>query len=277
MHYHYHQTLPPEGLRDVVECVWFLGAERSAQWQPQRVLPDGCLEIVFHLADRCQRLSGGRYRVQPRALLVGPMTHHASIRPMGRVDMAGIRLKPAGAAALLDVPLDELRNRTLAAEDLGDAFPMQLLQVLGEQPAPGGRLKLIRQALLRACRIEKIDYRMGALCNEIRLRAGALSVDQMTHLSSTSARTLERLFKSQVGLPPKLFCRIVRLQAVIRSAGSHDPSSLRDAALDAGYYDQAHFLKDFKSLAGVAPSTFFGLEENRISEAFCPPGTESSD
>ncbi|HSR70372.1 MAG TPA: helix-turn-helix domain-containing protein [Acidobacteriota bacterium] len=269
--FQYREAGAPIGLEEAVECVWFLAAERSGQMRGQRVLPDGFLEIVFHLADPCQRFSGGRYQVQPRALLVGPMTQHATIRPMGRVDMVGIRLKPAGAAALLDVPLDKVRDRTLAAEDLKGAFPGALLERLGNEPAQEGRLKLMEQALLRACTMEKVDTRTSALCHQIRLHAGGLSVERMTQLSGLSARTLERLFKTQVGLPPKLFCRILRLQAVIRSAASHSPSSLRDAALDAGYYDQAHFLKDFKSFAGVPPGTFFGLEENRLSQALCPP------
>jgi methylphosphotriester-DNA--protein-cysteine methyltransferase len=85
----------------------------------------------------------------------------------------------------------------------------------------------------------------------------------------TTPRTLERLFDRHVGMPPKRLARLERFQAVLRRAGDGgDLRGLRDAALAAGYFDQAHFLREFRAFAGVSPSTFFGREDNAMSSAF---------
>lgn len=264
----YCQAPPPRGLEAVVECLWWMRAPPVRQDSAERVLPDGCLEVVFHLGGGCERVSPRGWRGQPEGLFVGPMTSHAVIRSLGQVDLVGVRLKAAGAAALVETPLTELRDASVPISVLDTRLPLDLWEKLGNAKSQGERLKILGEALLRAGRLERIDSRTAALCREMRSSGGSLPVERLADLAGISTRTLERIFRSQLGLSPKMLSRIIRLQQVIRQADSPTPASLRDAALDAGYYDQAHFLKDFKAFAGVSPTTFYALEANRMSEAF---------
>jgi methylphosphotriester-DNA--protein-cysteine methyltransferase len=79
-------------------------------------------------------------------------------------------------------------------------------------------------------------------------------------------RTAERLFQRHVGLTPKRLQRILRVQAVLRRV--HGGSPFVDATLDAGYYDQPHFLRDFRDLAGVSPGELFASESSPMARAF---------
>ncbi len=264
---HYSEIPPPPGLSPWIECFWFMRGAASPG-QPDRVLPDGCVEIVLNLADPFRQVQGPDLGLQPRQLLAGPMTRHMLIQASGRIDLVGIRLRPGGASAFLPIPLIELQDQTAALDELECQLPRDLWERLGNAPSPAARDALLAETLLRACRPQHTDQRVQRVCRWMSLPEGAAPVDSLARRSGISTRTLERLFVRQVGVGPKQLQRILRFQRTIRRAEGRDPSSLRDSAFDAGYYDQSHFLKDFRTFAGVSPSVFFAAEANRMSEAF---------
>ena len=102
----YRELTPAPRLQPYVRCYWTLRAPPVVGAAPQRVLPDGCVEMVLNLGARFTRYSPeGHRETQPRALLVGPTTRHMSIAPSGEIWLVGIRFAPGGALPFLSVSI----------------------------------------------------------------------------------------------------------------------------------------------------------------------------
>src|SRR4051794_12901400 len=230
----YREHAPPPALAAWLECTW---QREGLAGPPVRVVPDGCIDIVWTEGD-------GTYVVgaNTTAFLV-------SIAPGTRV--AGARMRPGAAAALLGLDAQEVRDgrvpleeglgddgrRLGAALDEGDATPVRtLLGAVAAPPPPSTAPDpLVRAAVARL-------ERPGALVASL---AGELYV---------SERQLRRRMASAVGYGPKRLARVLRLRRALDAAARG--VDLAWVAVDAGYSDQTHFTHDCTALAGVSPGRF---------------------
>lgn len=208
----YREYPPAPALRPFVACYWTLAAPGGA---PERVLPDGRAELVVHLADPFEN--------QARALFIGQQREAVMLRPQGRVEVFGVRFRPAGAAAFFRFPQSELAGRIVPLADLGvKSWEAEM----HDAPSTAVRRQRTDAFLLR------------------RLHPPAPT-------AGGSRRQFERQFLRTVGLPPKTWERIVRFQRALalRRAGM----AWASVALEAGYYDQAHLIGDCRRITGLAP------------------------
>ncbi len=242
-------------------------ARGSRAPSPERILPDGCIEIIFNLADRFRFFDDtGVVETRPAQLVVGPTTRSVRVQPAGAVDLVGIRLRPAGARALLRTPPAELRDRAEPLDRVETTMPRDLGSRLRAARSGFERRRNLADGLTPLADAGAVDERVKQACRMIESTAGRAQIDPLAQRCGVSARSLERLFERYVGVPPKLLARMTRFHQVLRGSGPR--SGLLDAALDGGYYDQPHFLRDFRDFAGVSPTRFFEEETNRMSEAF---------
>src|SRR5215208_1331115 len=114
----YFEQRPGPLLADAVRCIWMVQGLAGHEAAPDPVIPDGCVELVFNLADPFeQRISNGFTR-QPMAMLVGQSTRPVVIRASGKIDLVGIRLQPWAARRLLQLPASELCDLLLPLSDV---------------------------------------------------------------------------------------------------------------------------------------------------------------
>ena len=256
----YEEITPVEPLSRYIKCVWVMqspGAESSSQ---ERILPDGCTEIVFNLADpfRQQDLDN-HTQLQPLTLLVGQMRRHLLIAPTGRVKLVGVRFRPGGAYPFLRLPQDEIADRVIALDLVWGAIGRELESRIGEAPTTSGIVREIEAVLLaRLSRFRARDEAELKAIDLILRSGGCLPIESLAEEMGISFRKLDRRFNTRVGLPPKTLCRIIRFQRALRmiERESVRPDWVR-IALECGYYDQPHFIKEFKTFAGTEPTTYF--------------------
>src|SRR5688572_12104369 len=262
----YRVFAPPPPLRGLVQLAWTL---RSAEGEGrQRVLPDGSVELVWNLGDRFRRHpgAGGAPELQPAALFVGPTTRHLEIEATGRVDLVGVRLVPGAAAALVAPPLAELRDLAVDLEDVdGLAMPACLGERLAAMDSPAARAATALAAVATAARPELLDPRVAAAVEGMARCPAISSVGGWARRAGLATRALERRFRRHVGTSPKRLARLLRFQAVL--AAARGVPRLHHM-LAAGYFDQAHFLRDFREFTGTSPTVFFRREGNALSAAF---------
>jgi len=232
----YAEHEPLAALRPFVRCLWTLRA--PAGGGAERVLPDGCPELIFNRADPFAGSAG----VQPLVMVVGQIPRHIEIRPTGAVDLLGVRFEPAGLHALLGAPMDAL----LDARVEFDAVDARLRRALDDAAHRG--LSALQEALLDRIR----PQRLRAAAAVAAIVRGAPRVDGL----GLPARTLERRFRREVGLPPKRLARIVRFHAVVRTLDRGRPPDWARLAVDGGYFDQAHLIRDFREFAGMTPGAY---------------------
>jgi AraC-like DNA-binding protein len=227
----YREDPPPGALAPWVACTW-QRADGGAK--PLRVLPDGCIDIVW---------TEGR-----GAVVAGPDLTAFLVDLPPRTHVVGVRMRPgaappllgAGAAGLRDarVPLHELwgddGRRLEERLNASDDRTGELLAALAPRAAAAGAPDALVQAAVA------------------RLRADAAPVGVLAAELHVSERQLRRRFARAVGYGPKRLGRVLRLERALAAARSGE--ELARAAADAGYADQAHFTGDCRALAGVAPT-----------------------
>jgi len=242
----YREHRPSLPLKSAVACYWTLLADGAAT---HRVLPDGSLDVLFSFADPVTSRD---------AAIVGAMTHAVVVEPSGRVDLLGVRFRPGEAARLLGLPVAELTDDATELHAAWGAASRSLHGELGDSPTPEGRLRALDRALLhRLDRAAAPDPGMRAAVALARGTNGRSALVELARAAGLTPRTLERRFERAVGLGPKTFSRVMRLQAlvaaVLAAPGRPDWAAL---AADFGFYDQAHFIHDFRALAGLTPSEY---------------------
>jgi AraC-like DNA-binding protein len=266
----YREITPAGPLAGLVKCYWSLESEGvSMAGEAEPVVPDGCPEVVFNLSDRFRRMqTSGQVETQPATIIAGQMRRRIVITPTGAVDLFGVRFRPAGARPLIRLPLGELTDRI---EDIATIFGRrgrELEERINLAGSFEARIAIIDAEFTRAVAAEDpSDPIIEKAVAMIIRSAGAVSVKRLTCQLGTSERRLERMFKDRVGLLPKMFSRIVRFQTVLRAIESGSSPKILDAALDHGYYDQSHLIRDFREFAGAPPVSYFD-DTHRIAELF---------
>jgi AraC-like DNA-binding protein len=244
----YAEYAPSPRFRALVEKLWLL--EGHATGAADAVLPDGRMELIFHYEGAFWRhRDEGEPVEQPLSLLVGQMIEPVILTPRGYAGVAAIRLRPAAARTLFRLPMTEISGRFV---DLESIFPnvSTLRARLAEAPDDEHRIGALEQWLLDlACPPPRRD--VEAAVAAVLRSGGRTSIESLSLLAGTGVRQLERQFRDDVGLSPKVFSRIVRLQSALRRI--RDGLPLSHVALACGYYDQAHMTRDFRQLAAMSP------------------------
>jgi AraC-like DNA-binding protein len=245
----YREIPPSARLRPFVHTFWVL--EHDGQHPaPQRVIPDGRSELILNWSQPFESFQAGQWRGQPRCFLAGQIHGPLLLRPSGPAKMLGIGFQPHGAARVLARPMHELSGRFTPVEDLSLPLSRDLNHAL-ESTDPIGAVEAALLSAENAARFE--DLFVAEAVRRITLVKGASNLVALAHELGLSLRQLERRFHETVGLPPKLFCRIQRFNNVFRVLG-HDSWNWVETAIDCGYYDQSHLIRDCKNLSGNTPA-----------------------
>ena len=228
----------------------------------ETILPDGRYELIFNFGDRVMQDGTS----QPRAMLAAETRRAVSIEPSGRVDFFGVTLRDGCAAAILDAPLRELRDCMLDVRDLDRRLDLH------DQLADASDDRRIAM-ILDAFRETSADPLACLAASTIRDSGGRVSISRLATRLGVTIRTLGRAFDRAIGITPKTLARITRLgraAAMLRGGVSGV-----DAALDAGYFDQAHMTNEFRSMAGLSPSRWLDLPSGlgvQFLQDSAPPG-----
>jgi AraC-like DNA-binding protein len=249
------QICRPARLASVVDHLWHSAGTIADR--RERVLPNGTYELVLSLGERHRLVEGDGVRVLPAASFGGLRSRPFVLEHPERCDTLGIVLRPAGAYALLGRPLWEVSDLQLDGRDVLGGAVDELVERCAETDSARVRFAhVVRWLTDRVTRAKAPDLATAWIAAEIERREGNLRVGALHADASLSrARVVER-FRDQIGVPPKLYARLVRFRHVLERLHRDDAAALTDVALDAGYYDQAHMNADFRVLAGVSPTTF---------------------
>ncbi len=259
----YHEIRPRPPLNSFVECFWTLeGDGPQPDGAAERILPDGCVELILNFGERFSQHTNGRKNLQPHHFLVGQMSGPILISPNGTVRLLGIRFHPGGTSPFLRVPMNELTDRVTELASLSTDLERELLEACEGEPAITQVEAVLTARLIRGAH-DSLPMKLAA---RIVSSAGLVSIDQLASDAGISSRQLERRFMRDVGVGPKLLSRILRFQQVFRAVERVDPA-WASIAVECGYYDQAHLIRDFNQFAGQTPAVLFS-QQSALTEAF---------
>lgn len=261
---HFEHILPSPDLQNKVVCYWVVKDEDPTPRQ-QKIIPDGCPEIIFHLGDAYRINLGGEWVKQSRSLLAGQLTKHFLLENTGVSDMLGIKFRPAGVAALFGIAMAPLTDRVVHLEEALPAWK-SVVKELERSHNTAQRTVAIEQFLRAHYLSEKKDLPVENAIQQIITSHGMLQMSELAAALGVSTRHLEQLFTHYVGLTPKFFARIVRFNYVFELLKNQQPDWL-NLVVQAGYYDQSHFIRNFKAFTGEDP-TRYGFGEKSLANFF---------
>jgi AraC-like DNA-binding protein len=251
---------PDPPLSRFVELLWYYrnGPQSHAK---ERLMPDGCISIVINLAEDQTRLydpdDARKIVTLDGCILSGPHTKSFAIDTDEQNHVLGISFRPAGAVPFLKLPSTELCDLHLPLTDLWGPLARQLRDRVLEAPTPLAKLRTVELALVERAAGIFDDHPTVEFAVKAFLRAPqTANITKIVSETGFSSRRFIELFKYHVGLPPKLFCRVRRFQSVLRHISSGRAVRWADVAQDCGYFDQAHFIHDFRSFSGINPTKY---------------------
>lgn len=249
----YVEHPPAPALRSYVECYWIRSpALPVGAAEVYRVLPDGCLDIVFTFGDPWAR-QGSQHHA--RSVVVGTMTRPLLVESGGWVEFLGVRFRPGQARRFLQLPAAEVTDSSADLAGVWGRRGRELEERLLASPGTRQRLRVLETELLRRLASDgQGDARVDAAVEMALRRGGVVSVEELSAACNLTRQNLARTFRDYVGIPPKLFCRVLRFQALLRHIRGRAPAGWATLAAALGYYDQAHLIADFKEFAGLTPT-----------------------
>jgi AraC-like DNA-binding protein len=247
----YAEYPPSQALAQVVDCYWIL--EGHGTGVPEPIIPDGRIEIVLHYGVRFERHHpDGTIERQPSSLIVGQMLAPICLGYRGTAGVAAIRLRPAAARAVVRGGAAEITNRAIDLEDIfGSTTTLRERLALARDDA--GRVRLLDAWLSSILRDEPAPE-IDAAVTAITASGGTAALAAVAAAAGLGLRQLERRFLRDVGVAPKSFARVVRLQSALRQIAEGE--TLADVAHACGYYDQPHMTRDFSRLAETSPAAW---------------------
>jgi AraC-like DNA-binding protein len=241
-----YQAVTARPLSDFVEMMW-LAEDYAQPHSSERLLPTGRMNLVLSLGER-----------GPVGNLVGGAQSRYAILDTSRpLSLLGVVFKPGGGFPFFGLPAGELQDSNVPLEALWGreaSFLSEQLFAAASSPAKFQVVESYLRSRLRHAPVRDaaVEYAIDTFKHPTRSPSVAAVVERI----GLSPRRFIAAFRGEVGLTPKVFCRIARFRRVIGALQRAEHLDWATVALDCGYYDQAHFIHDFRQFAGVSPTAY---------------------
>jgi AraC-like DNA-binding protein len=268
----YIERKPIPALANHIECFWFAASDDLPAGEPERVLPDGCLEWIFHVRMPFRRLNRAQqWELQPRSFVVGEISRFILLQPTGPVTTMGVRFRPGGAYRFLPFPVHNLTDDFVSTGDIWGQAGELLEEVVLEARSNHERQQRVEAFLLSRLMESEPQRRFDAAITALMLARGQTPVNQIAAAIGCSPRQLEREFRAHAGLSPKALARVIRFQNLLWLVGESTLRHWSSVALDSGYADQSHMVREFRELTGQSPTERDASPAGALSRYFVSP------
>ena len=266
----YHISKPCSALSPYVKHYWSFEHRLSNKTlHTQRIIPTGLFEVIFYLDEKPNGSELYSYS-NMQTFISGQMKGYHDVSYSGRLKIFAIYFYPHGLSMFLDIPLNELFNNSIPAQELLnkeiDALEDRLSLASDIKEQITVTEEFLLNQLHKKADIHQFD-RIQHTIHSINKSRGKIDINELAREVCLSRKQFERIFLEMIGTSPKQFLKIVRFQHAIHQKSIHTELSMTEIAYACGYYDQAHMINDFKTLSGLSPGKFFGLHQS-ISDYF---------
>jgi len=252
---------PCPALRPFVKMLWAVD-QPASPWcgvaQRERVLTAASTHIAVRLGNCPIRIFRDTDDPKGNALgyaVIGGPRQTFYVRDISQpISIVGAQIDPLAARAIFGMPSLELANRHTRLDDVWGSSVDRLRSQMIEAKSPGLRLRLLEEALLTHLRCARQIH--PAVAHALHRLPTASNVRDVVKETGYSQRRFIALFREEIGLTPKVFCRLLRFQRFLSQLKAQPAAMWADLAYDAGYSDQAHFNREFREFTGVTPGEY---------------------
>jgi AraC-like DNA-binding protein len=254
---HYQEIKPPAALQHLVRFFWVLEYNGASEFPVQyKLLAEGFPGLVFFFKNQYGAING-------------QTTEHRTFSMTGNFKMMGAYLYPYALPLLFKIPSGEFTHQHIPFNELHKAEFRDLQEKILESVTDAQGIHILSEYLYnKSIRATGMNDKFHQCILHVIKQYGNVEVDQLARHAGISNRQLERKFGAFVGLSPKVFSRLMRFHTSLRFIKSDTIRSLTDIAYAAGYFDQSHFIREFKMFAGLSPGEYFNLPAHNRADNF---------
>jgi AraC-like DNA-binding protein len=265
---------PSAPLRDFVRLYRFLTTTATAQVATRPIIARTGLVLTFnlhHSRPQALDIDTSRQRLLPEVLLTGAQCiRHTDIVMTTGWTSFSVHFHPAGAYRLFHLSMRPFTNRMLDAVEVLAPDLEQLHAQVKAAATPSAMYRLVETYLLKKARDAPPLHPVARAAFRMIDRHGAMSIADASRASGLGQRQFERCFVEQLGMPPKVYARVARLNFVLQRKTLHPALDWTTIAGEAGYCDYKHLARDFKGIVGTTPTAYLS-SPRRLDDGFLLP------
>jgi AraC-like DNA-binding protein len=250
------QLIPPRpDLRPYVRAYWLMRRDQSLLGYHEEYMHAlGNFGLVFNLGDDV-RLNG--QPITQQVFLDGTNSQSRKMGFTGHIHLLGIQFQIGSTYPFFGIPLAEMVDQISVVEVLGKNRMMPLYDRVQSAASLSQQIAVLEDWLVARLAVgREPNMLVWDSLRVIRSYGGILSIQQLAEWLFISQRQLDRLYQTQVGLSPKHYARLLRVDAARHALKGVQTASLTDLGLQFGFSDQSHFIREFKSIIGMTPGDY---------------------
>lgn len=232
--------------------------ETAHEAATRTLLPELGVMLALRFAGGASLVVDGAATRTPDAAITGVLRSARHMHTDAHSGVVVAQFQPGGASACFAVPMHELAGATVGLDAVvARAAVAEVEQRLGGAADHAQRVAIVEQFLLARLAPERTDPLALAAVATLRTVGGQLRIPELARALGISQDPLEKRFRRAVGASPKHLASLIRLTAAIAERRRGGPADWSRRVIAAGYYDQSHFIREFRAVVGEAPEKFF--------------------
>lgn len=249
MHIKSYDIIP--ALQPYVKLICTMECDDDTDTNYIRVLPDACVELFLNYTITPVAIISNE--LHKRSIVTFRMSRPKDVQMRKGSGVIAVCFYPGMAYRFIQIPMHALSDTTAALSDIWGCIATQLEDEIAESSSNELRVSLLQKYLFKKLGNDKNDSHIAHCLRQVQLSAGSITVGKLVNDTGLSQRHLSRKFQEYVGLSPKEYLRVSRFILSLVHLKSYPVFSLTEIACKSGYYDQAHFIRDYKDYTGYAP------------------------
>jgi AraC-like DNA-binding protein len=236
-----------------IECFWNVELNTGTSIKKETILPNGKIEMIFALEGNYHVLNRKAHKMN-QAWLSGMHHEPLEIHYSGKSNLIGIRFYPHGIFPFLDIPIHETVNQVENLNSVWGGFQEEIYETLCMIKEPEKIYPALNHFLMRKISENKTNQHqiIGYIVRQIKTKPNQ-SIQELAISLGLSQRHLNRLFKDQTGINPKLMGQIFRFEKACSYLHTHSEEDISNISSTLNFYDQSHFNREFKRFSGMTP------------------------
>ena len=266
----YEQASPKKELAHIIKSFWLIDSEGDATIHQENIIPDGYPELIFHYGDPYKININDSWELQGQTILAGQIRNYFFLENTGESNMFAIKFQPWAIKELFGVEMSTITDKVIEVK----GTMLSTLQAV--QTIATGTISFSEKVKQVEDWFQSFVDKSDVIFSEkhktgvsILEKKGIIPLKELQEEHQISERGLERYFKSYIGLSPKFYARLIRFSYIFQLI-QDDKIDWADIVYNAGYYDQSHFIKNFKEFTGEDPSKY-GFSKENMANFFLKP------
>ena len=264
-----HFATPSQTLTPYIKRYWAIeNVLDKGEVCVQRITPTGLTELILYFTPRPKILTDKK-DLSDNVALYGHQNSFYDMELTGELSVFSIVFQPQGLMQFFKFPLYEICNQNIPLQYISGQAGRDLEEKMSEATSFYQRVNIAETYLLDLLKTD-FDYfefrRINRVVELIKRTYGNINVNQMASEACLCRKQFERVFAKHIGISPKQYLKIIRFQFAIFQKQQNTNMNLEYLSYKSGYFDQSHFINDFKLLSGLTPKQYFA--ENEVCSDF---------